>query len=59
MESPIADEGLDALSLDVRLLCARLQRQVLDGFGIHGTGAHQSRANATYICVLKGPLYNV
>ena len=39
VEPPIADGGLDTLSLDVRLLGAKLKRQVLDGFSIHGVGA--------------------
>ena len=51
MESPVGDGGLDMLPLDVGLLCAKMQRQVLDGFGINVVGTRQSRTNATHVCV--------
>ena len=50
MEVPVADGGLGVLPLDARLLGAKLNRQVLDGFSIHGVDVRQSRANATYVC---------
>ena len=46
MEPPVKDGGFDVLPLYTQLLRTELQRQLLDGLGVHWAGVCESSADA-------------